>query len=1426
MRKVEIQRAINLRRQKLNQDAQKPEPGVNRDEDPKEVHQKSSDSHEPKKTYPESDGTDLVGVALSGGGIRSAMFNLGLMQSMQRAGFLKHVDYISSVSGGGYTNGYYSTLGHHDATSSRNEDHGLSAKDAQFLLDGQYLNRPTEFMTDYLLKTALLFGTVFASVIFLASILAIYFRYFDYPSVRRWLGLLDLNSDLRVGIFASVVLIVAVLVVRGVYRSLQRYVGATPSPAPGRWAVIAAGILLLGCAVMIGNGDFFISEKLGFLPEKIDLKSLQIPIAIIVAMLFFPLMRIGSLVRSERITASLWQRVALWVILSGATWGSFFVAVGYLGQENLSGFINHRPPKLEAYDIFHYERLGKLISHKELEDAILNKWVLKPGEIPLSSPPDQRLKQKEELQKLANLISNESSKRNAFEKELRQDNYEWDTWLNYKSATLQRWTATVLGMTGCDNDARDFVIADTNLNEKSGKELLERLNDTIRPSNVVINSETDSLKKIASDSLVAPKEEEEEEEEEDLRFTKLLLMRAARKVVLRTEGIPGEVRNSLLNSEKTSASEDKTEKSDISTEVAVRDALEVLNRWVSQGSPMARRMRSDPTDFRDASDLRTILEVLAPAWTNHPTFSSRLQAKDSTADQSGRPNTSADPAPKEESTAAQSGSRPQETNDDQSTSIGSAITQLTPLQHWSLNRLLLEVAYPEVFKERRWISTSVTISEDQSFRWTIMIVSGIVALIGVLMVDINHLSPWFLFYRKRVHETFLRKAGQIDSETPLHALNPCEKGHPYPLFVGGLFLPHAPAYRRIQAAVMDGGATAPSTNINPSKVDGSFGSLWYSFLMSPLHVGWMQATTDRNLLEQKTYRCTKEYLHGGLTVSDAIVLSGAAVSTFMASNPALRVLMQVFNIRLEQWLPNPITKSQPTKHQSLLFGGNKYVRFNTFQLFQEWLKSSQWSTQEFRSDSWGYGVVADGGFREFLGVEELIARRCKIIVASDAGCNNGLYEFGVLADLIRKLRLDHDVEILDLDHDKPLDTKRLVRIGSENSLSPQHYIVGRIKYPKTLKSKETDSPIDAPEEGLFVYVQMSLTGDEDIDIAQFKKTNPQFPDEPISNQFYSKDQVESFRQLGEHIGKLLCWDIDDFDCPIHQEDDPRNWRIETLDHAFRQAYHSECRQESTIATDDARIGWLFDGKRPTDEVAKVIKAFESPEETDHQILIRNFVWHCVDGYHDELRIPNEPYFDFKQLNAADLYGIAIESNRRHSGFRPEWPTAFFQINGKDLLMRATQRAHELLEQNDALQRVINEGFNLNDHDTQKLIKEFSRLAVMLPRAVFRLEGVRTATDVLICLIHLGLQDPQIADASATESNLAKQLLLQLRSEPIQRKLRRAVHTGNSLEVEAVLREILLGFYSSAKLQDGENPGKGDGNPEPPNFEATSSKKPR
>jgi hypothetical protein len=45
---------------------------------------------------------DLVGLAFSGGGIRSAVFNLGVLQALEGAGLLGRVDYLSSVSGGGY----------------------------------------------------------------------------------------------------------------------------------------------------------------------------------------------------------------------------------------------------------------------------------------------------------------------------------------------------------------------------------------------------------------------------------------------------------------------------------------------------------------------------------------------------------------------------------------------------------------------------------------------------------------------------------------------------------------------------------------------------------------------------------------------------------------------------------------------------------------------------------------------------------------------------------------------------------------------------------------------------------------------------------------------------------------------------------------------------------------------------------------------------------------------------------------------------------------------------------------------------------------------------------------------------------------------------------------------------------------------------
>src|SRR4051794_7730128 len=44
----------------------------------------------------------VVGLAFSGGGVRSATFNLGVLQALRSLGVFDKIDYLSTVSGGGY----------------------------------------------------------------------------------------------------------------------------------------------------------------------------------------------------------------------------------------------------------------------------------------------------------------------------------------------------------------------------------------------------------------------------------------------------------------------------------------------------------------------------------------------------------------------------------------------------------------------------------------------------------------------------------------------------------------------------------------------------------------------------------------------------------------------------------------------------------------------------------------------------------------------------------------------------------------------------------------------------------------------------------------------------------------------------------------------------------------------------------------------------------------------------------------------------------------------------------------------------------------------------------------------------------------------------------------------------------------------------
>ncbi len=90
---------------------------------------------------------DLVGLALSGGGIRSAITNLGVLQGLARSGIFRLVDLLSTVSGGGYIGGCLSSLLSIREKAPRSmamkkDAYAFDSPDSRALFNSQWKNYP------------------------------------------------------------------------------------------------------------------------------------------------------------------------------------------------------------------------------------------------------------------------------------------------------------------------------------------------------------------------------------------------------------------------------------------------------------------------------------------------------------------------------------------------------------------------------------------------------------------------------------------------------------------------------------------------------------------------------------------------------------------------------------------------------------------------------------------------------------------------------------------------------------------------------------------------------------------------------------------------------------------------------------------------------------------------------------------------------------------------------------------------------------------------------------------------------------------------------------------------------------------------------------------------------------------------------------
>ena len=229
------------------------------------------------------------------------------------------------------------------------------------------------------------------------------------------------------------------------------------------------------------------------------------------------------------------------------------------------------------------------------------------------------------------------------------------------------------------------------------------------------------------------------------------------------------------------------------------------------------------------------------------------------------------------------------------------------------------------------------------------------------------------------------------------------------------------------------------------------------------------------------------------------------------------------------------------------------------------------------SECWPSIFVSDGGYYDYLGVTELLRRRCELMIVSDAGVNTGATTLESLASMCEKCGAEFGVRFLDLDHDAPIDFSRLLRTHHNNV--PQPFIAMRVKYPS---GPDTDSPT----EGLLFYVQMSISDRDPIEIQQIRHQFPHFPDEPTTNQFYTDEQVAAYRDLGYHIGSRLCnhlhrWTADEIKAECDRLDKLQPARARRWDagmttlplfHEFKQrliqSYTHDCFNESIVSVHD------------------------------------------------------------------------------------------------------------------------------------------------------------------------------------------------------------------------------------------------------------------
>jgi len=379
-------------------------------------------------------------------------------------------------------------------------------------------------------------------------------------------------------------------------------------------------------------------------------------------------------------------------------------------------------------------------------------------------------------------------------------------------------------------------------------------------------------------------------------------------------------------------------------------------------------------------------------------------------------------------------------------------------------------------------------------QWGISFVSlAAVALLlwSVFGVNINMLAP-HRYYRSRLCECYLLQPGKPE-------LNAWQK------FIGKLWRGYDPAndsdlgtvqYLKLSATgesrVMPYHLINAFVNLPASNNRNLRGRKGDFFLFSR-HVCGSPSTGYVKTAELET-------ADPRLDLGSAMAISGAAANTNMGwrSMRNFRFLMTLLNVRLGYWVPNFRLWKKDAQGALRVKGGS---------VGSPYLLAEMGGRMQ---ENMNFLNLSDGGHIENLGAYELLRRRCKFIICVDGGGNRDL-NGGDLQRLERYASIDFGIEM-------KYDLSELR--ADEEGIARAQAVLVKILYPARILGSDKVSKI-RKDIGWMIYLRPSITGAEPTYLLDHWRTNPLFPYESLVEQFFSEEQFEGYRCLGQKAAESL-----------------------------------------------------------------------------------------------------------------------------------------------------------------------------------------------------------------------------------------------------------------------------------------------------------------